>query len=369
MSVQETTLEIHLDNLQHNVRQLKKHLKEGTRFLAVVKANSYGNSSVAVAQYLEKKDLADEFAVAFTSEGIELRKAGVTRPILIFHPQLVDFEDIVRYNLEPTLYSKRLITHFIDFAKEKQLHQYPFHLKCNSGMNRLGFSVEEIDEICELLKEQEELKVRTAFSHLLASEDLQARPFMEKQIALFKAFQKKLENHFSHKIIYHNCNTSGILNYPEAHFDMVRSGIGMYGFANDPRLQKDFKPITTLKSIISQIHTIEKGDYVGYNFGFQAQKPMEIATISVGHADGLNRIYGKEVGFVFIKDKKCPIVGNVCMDMIMVDITGLGCEEGEEVVIFDKRHTSETLAETAKTISYELITSLSRRIKRVFIED
>ena len=145
MSVQETTLEIHLDNLQHNVRQLKKHLKEGTRFLAVVKANSYGNSSVAVAQYLEKKDLADEFAVAFTSEGIELRKAGVTRPILIFHPQLVDFEDIVRYNLEPTLYSKRLITHFIDFAKEKQLHQYPFHLKCNSGMNRLGFSVEEID--------------------------------------------------------------------------------------------------------------------------------------------------------------------------------------------------------------------------------
>ena len=369
MSVQETTLEIHLDNLQHNVLQLKKHLKEGTRFLAVVKANSYGNSSVAVAQYLEKKDLADEFAVAFTSEGIELRKAGVTRPILIFHPQLVDFEDIVRYNLEPTLYSKRLITHFIGFAKEKQLHQYPFHLKCNSGMNRLGFSVEEIDEVCELLKGHEELKVRTAFSHLLASEDLQARPFMEKQIALFKAFQKKLENHFSHKIIYHNCNTSGILNYPEAHFDMVRSGIGKYGFANDPRLQKDFKPITTLKSIISQIHTIQKGDYVGYNFGFQAQKPMEIATISVGHADGLNRIYGKEVGFVFIKDKKCPIVGNVCMDMIMVDITGLGYKEGEEVGIFDERHTSETLAETAKTISYELITSLSRRIKRVFIED
>lgn len=177
-----------------------------------------------------------------------------------------------------------------------------------------------------------------------------------------------MEAHFSHKIIYHNCNTSGILNYPEAHFDMVRSGIGMYGFANDPRLQKDFKPITTLKSIISQIHTIKAGDYVGYNFGFQAQKPMEIATISVGHADGLNRIYGKEVGFVFIKDKRCPIVGNVCMDMIMVDITGLGCQEGDEVVIFDQRHTSETLAETAQTISYELITSLSRRIKRVFIQ-
>ena len=235
-------------------------------------------------------------------------------------------------------------------------------------MNRLGFSVEEIDEICELLKGHPELKVRTAFSHLLASEDLEARPFMKKQIALFREFQKKLEAHFSHKIIYHNCNTSGILNYPEAHFDMVRSGIGMYGFANDPRLQKDFKPITTLKSIISQIHTIKAGDYVGYNFGFQAQKPMEIATISVGHADGLNRIYGKEVGFVFIKDKRCPIVGNVCMDMIMVDITGLGCQEGDEVVIFDQRHTSETLAETAQTISYELITSLSRRIKRVFIQ-
>ena len=368
MSVQETTLEIHLDNLQHNVRQLKKHLKPGTRFLAVVKANSYGNSSVEVAKYLEKNDLADEFAVAFTSEGIELREAGVTRPILVFHPQLVDFEQLVQYDLAPTLYSKRLITDFIDFAQQKGLHQYPFHLKCNSGMNRLGFSVEEIDEICELLKGNPELKVRTAFSHLLASEDLEARPFMEKQIALFREFQKKLEAHFSHKIIYHNCNTSGILNYPEAHFDMVRSGIGMYGFANDPHLQKDFKPITTLKSIISQIHTIKAGDYVGYNFGFQAQKPMEIATISVGHADGLNRIYGKEVGFVFIKDKRCPIVGNVCMDMIMVDITGLGCQEGDEVVIFDQRHTSETLAETAQTISYELITSLSRRIKRVFIQ-
>ena len=149
---------------------------------------------------------------------------------------------------------------------------------------------------------------------------------------------------------------------------MVRSGIGMYGFANDVRLQKDFKPITILKSIISQIHTIQEGEYVGYNFGFQAQKTMEIATISVGHADGLNRIYGKEVGFVFIKDKKCPIVGNVCMDMIMVDITGMCCDEGDEVIIFDERHTSETLAEKAQTISYELITSLSRRIKRVFIE-
>lgn len=368
MSVQETTLEIRLDNLQHNVLQLKKYLKADTQFLAVVKANSYGNSSVAIAKYLEKKNLADYFAVAFTSEGIELRKAGVTKPILIFHPQLIDFEDIIHYNLEPTLYSKRLIIHFIDFAKKKNLYEYPFHLKCNSGMNRLGFSVEEIDDICEIIKKQNNIKVKTAFSHLLASEDLEARSFMEKQISIFKDFQKKLETHFSHKIIYHNCNTSGILNYPEAHFDMVRSGIGMYGFANDTRLQKDFKPITILKSIISQIHHIQAGDYVGYNFGFQAPKAMKIATISVGHADGLNRIYGKGVGFVFIKDKKCPIVGNVCMDMIMTDITGLDCDEGDEVIIFDERHTSETLAETAQTISYELVTSLSRRIKRIFIE-
>ena len=235
-------------------------------------------------------------------------------------------------------------------------------------MNRLGFSVEEIEEICQLLEGESSIKVKTAFSHLLASEDLEARPFMERQITIFKEFQKKLEQHFSHKIIYHNCNTSGILNYPEAHFDMVRSGIGMYGFANDISLQKDFKPITILKSIISQLHKIQAGDYVGYNFGFQAQKPMCIATISVGHADGLNRIYGKEVGFVYIKDKKCPIVGNVCMDMIMVDVTEISCQEGDEVVIFDERHTSEVLAEAAQTISYELITSLSHRIKRVYIE-
>lgn len=370
MKVTETTLEIRLDNLADNVRFLRSRTKAGTLFLAVVKAFSYGNNSCEIAKFLEETHLVDYFAVAFVSEGIALREAGVRTPILVLHPQLSHFRDMVAYRLEPSLYSMRMLKGFIDFAKENNLCEYPIHLKCNSGMNRLGFSLSEMEEVCQRIAPQKELYLKSSFSHLVASEDksLVSQDFIRKQIQRFIEFQQVILKHFSHKVLFHNCNTSGILNYPEAHFDMVRSGIGMYGFANDETLQKHFKPITTLKTIISQIHEINSEDFVGYNFGFQAKKKMRTATLSVGHADGLHRIYGKEVGFVFIQGQKAPILGNVCMDMLMVDVTDISCEEGDEVIVFDEKHTAETLAETAKTISYELITSLSHRIKRVFIK-
>lgn len=365
--VQQTTLEIRLDNLEQNVRFLKSKLKENTLFMAVVKAFSYGNNHCEIANYLEKKELADYFAVAYASEGIELRKSGIKKPILVLHTQISDFNDITEYHLEPTLYSKRILEAFISFTNGK-LTDYPVHIKCNSGMNRLGFSLSEIEGVCQRLRSEKSVKIKTAYSHLLASEDKNATDFMNHQINQFVEFQNIIKKFFSHKILFHNCNTSGILNYPKAHFDMVRSGIGMYGFGNDPEYQKNFRPITILKTIISQIHDVPKGGFVGYNFGFQAEIPTRTATISVGHADGLNRIYGKGVGFVYINGKKAPIVGNVCMDMLMVNVSEIDCQEGDEVIIFDENHTAEMLAETAQTISYELITSLSRRIKRVYVE-
>ncbi|ATA93080.1 alanine racemase [Capnocytophaga canimorsus] len=367
-SVQETTLEIRLDNLQHNVKFLKSKLKENTLFMAVVKAFSYGNNHCEIAKYLEKKDLVDYFAVAYASEGVELRKSGVTKPILVLHPQVAHFHEIVTYELEPTLYSYRTLDMFLSFAMDNNLDSYPVHIKCNTGMNRLGFLPQQIENVCQILSNKKQIRVRTAYSHLFASEDKNAEDCMQEQIRQFIDCQKVIEKYFSYKVLFHNCNTSGILNYPQAHFDMVRSGIGMYGFGNDAEYQSNFRPITILKSLISQIHDIPKGGYVGYNFGFQADAPTRTATISVGHADGLNRIYGKGIGFVYINDKKAPIVGNVCMDMLMVDITEIDCKEGDEVIIFDEKHTAEILAETAQTISYELITSLSRRIKRVYVE-
>ncbi|GIM53047.1 hypothetical protein CAPN004_20770 [Capnocytophaga cynodegmi] len=367
-SVQETTLEIRLDNLQHNVKFLKSKLKENTLFMAVVKAFSYGNNHCEIAKYLEKKDLADYFAVAYASEGVELRKSGVTKPILVLHPQVTHFQEIVTYELEPTLYSYRTLDMFLSFAMDNNLDSYPVHIKCNTGMNRLGFLPQQIENVCQILSDKKQIRVRTAYSHLFASEDKNAEDCMQEQIHQFIDCQEVIEKYFPYKVLFHNCNTSGILNYPQAHFDMVRSGIGMYGFGNDAEYQPNFRPITILKSLISQIHDIPKGGYVGYNFGFQADTPTRTATISVGHADGLNRIYGKGIGFVYINGKKAPIVGNVCMDMLMVDITEIDCKEGDEVIIFDEKHTAEILAETARTISYELITSLSRRIKRVYVE-
>lgn len=366
--MKETFLDINLDNLTHNVSYLRSLLKKNTRFMAVVKANSYGQEAARIALHLESHALADFLAVAYAYEGVALRKAGVRLPILVLHPQEAHFQDIIDFNLEPTLYSERIIslfTAFLKYSENKIKTPYPVHLKYNSGMNRLGLSLQDAERLLPQISAEMNLKVVSAYSHLVASEDTAARDFILFQIESFKAFQNLVKMHFSHPILFHICNTSGILNYPEAHFDMVRSGIGMYGFANDAKLQKNFKPISTLKTIISQIHTIGKGDFVGYNFGFVSEKEtMRTATISVGHADGISRIYGKEKGYVFIGGKKAPILGNVCMDMLMVDVSEIDCEEGDQVIIFDGQNTAEMLAESAGTISYELITALSRRIKR-----
>ncbi len=364
---QETVLEIDLKALKHNFEHLKSKLQNNTKFLAVVKAFGYGSDSCKVASYLERLG-ADYFAVAYINEGIALREAGITKPILVLHPQAVNFKTLIAYSLEPSLYNMKILKEFIKIASAEKLNNYPVHIKFNTGLNRLGFCEKDVHHIVSEIKRTDAVKIVSVFSHLAASEDLNEKEFTLNQIAIFNRISKKMIGKLSYKPMLHMCNTSGILNYPEAHFDMVRTGIGLYGFGNSDEENKNLAPIATLKTIISQIHNIEEGESVGYNRAFKSNSFLKTATLPIGHADGIGRQYGNGKGFVTIKGKEAPIVGNVCMDMIMVNITHIDCKEGDEVIIFGQDITAEQLAETTNTISYELLTFVSQRVKRVFLE-
>ncbi|WP_340154177.1 alanine racemase [uncultured Winogradskyella sp.] len=363
---QETILEIDLSALTHNFNYLKSKLQPQTKFLAVVKAFAYGSDSVAIAKHLEKLDI-DYFAVAYVKEGVALRDAGIKTPILVLHPQSINFKTLIERCLEPSIYSAHVLDEFIKITETQAQKNYPIHIKFNTGLNRLGFEENEIDTVVSKLKSTASIKVKSLFSHLAASEDAKELDFTNLQIEKFKTIAKKFEDVSGQKPWLHLCNTSGIINYPEAHFNMVRSGIGLYGFGNSVEEDKNLKPIASLKSVISQIHTIEKGETVGYNRAYTSIGTERTATVPIGHADGINRIYGNGNGFVVINGEKAPIIGNVCMDMIMVNITNIDCVEGDEVIIFNSEYRASNLSESAKTISYEIITAVSQRVKRIFL--
>lgn len=363
---QETVLEIDLKALKHNFQHLKSKLNPSTKFLAVVKAFAYGSDACEIANYLQDLNV-DYFAVAYINEGIALRDAGITKPILVLHPQAVNFKVLIKYCLEPSLYNAKILNEFIAVASAEKQTDYPIHIKFNTGLNRLGFWENDVDYIVSKLKETKAIKVTSIFSHLAASEDLNEQDFTLKQIETFKLIYKSFDT-IGYKPMLHICNTSGILNYPDAHLDMVRSGIGLYGFGNSEKENNYLKPIASLKTIISQIHTIEKGESVGYNRAYKSDTFLKTATLPIGHADGISRQYGNGKGFVIINGKKASIVGNVCMDMIMVNVTNIDCNEGDEVIIFDSKTTAEHLAGTTNTISYEIITAISQRVKRVFVK-
>lgn len=367
-SIQETVLEINLAHLSHNFNYLKGKVQTRVKMLSVVKASGYGSDAVVIAKHLEQLG-TDYLAVAYTSEGIALREAGITIPILVFHPQPVNFEQLVQYRLEPSLYSLKILKAFIRKAEELNQNKYPVHIKFNTGLNRIGFWENDVDIIIEKLEATNALKVVSLFSHLAASEDHNERTFTLQQINSFKDIITNMVDGLGYTPIIHQSNTSGILNYPEAHFDMVRTGIGLYGYGNEDVYDSDLKPIASLKSIISQIHSLEPNETVGYNRAYRVKGFMKTATIPIGHADGIGRQFGNQKGFVTIQGKRAYIIGNVCMDMIMVDITTIDCKEGDEVIIFDAEDTAARLAEHAGTISYELLTAIAPRVKRHIVED
>jgi len=359
-----TVLEIDSKSISYNLNYFKSKLFKKTKILVVVKAFGYGASAVKIAKFLEPN--VNYFGVAYLDEGIALRNAGIKTPILVLHPQKATIEKIINFNLEPNIYSINILKAFIEKATQLNLQNYPIHIKFNTGLNRLGFDDNDISEITTLINNQKALKVASVFSHIAASEDLNEREFTLNQISKFNKLSSKLINNLPYIPFKHMLNTSGIINYAkEAQFDMVRLGIGLFGFGNEDKETKKLKNVLTLKSIISQIHTINTGETVGYNRAFKANSTIKTATIPIGHADGISRHFGNEKGFVYINNKKAPIIGNVCMDMIMVNITDINCAEGDEVLVYKNQFHIEELATSTNTISYEILTAISQRIKRV----
>lgn len=361
--VGETTLVLDLLALTHNYNVLRSKIDPDTKFLGVVKAFAYGSDMVAIAKKLEELG-ADYLAVAYVSEGVLLRESNIKLPILVLHPLASNFDDLIANQLEPSIYSINILNQFLDRAKEKKQTDYPIHIKFNTGLNRLGFSEADVDFIVEKTKENGCIKIKSVFSHLVASEDANERVFSLKQISSFKNISDAMTEKLGYAPIRHMLNTSGIINYPEAQFEMVRSGIGLYGYGNQAEVDAQLQPVATLKTIISQIHEIGLDQSVGYNRAFKATCAIKSATLPIGHADGIGRQYGKGKGFVTINGEKAPIIGNVCMDMIMVDVTKIDCQEGDEAIIFGSEKSAEQLASMANTISYEILTAISQRVKR-----
>jgi alanine racemase len=364
----ETVLEINLNAISHNLNFYKSKLKSATKLMVMVKAFGYGNGGFEIAKILEHYKI-DYLGVAFADEGIALKNAGIHLPIMVLNPENTSFSAIIQHQLEPEIYSLKGLHAFIQIAKKHQLVDFPIHIKIDTGMHRLGFESEQITELIAILHQNKSVKVKSILSHMATSDDLEHREFATYQIELFEKLSSKIINELQINPIRHILNTSGISNFPNAQYDMVRLGIGLYGISNDPAEQKYLENVGTLKSIISQIRTIQKEESVGYGRRFVAQKTTKIATIPIGYADGISRQWGNGLGFVSINNQKATIVGSVCMDMLMVDISEIDCKEGDQVIIFGENPTVNYIATQLNTISYEILTSISHRVKRIFYRE
>ena len=361
----ETVLEINLDSISHNLNFFKAKLNPGVKIMVMVKAFGYGNGGLEIAKLLEHHKV-DYLGVAFADEGISLKNGGIKSPIMILNPESTSFPSIIQYQLEPEIYSIKGLNAFLKIAREKNLKDFPIHIKLDTGMHRLGFEENTIDELIATLKGNSTVRIQSILSHMATSDEMKHYDFALSQINLFEKLSSKLISELNINPIRHILNTSGISNFPDAQYNMVRLGIGLYGVSNDPSEQKYLENVSTLKSIISQIRTIPTGDSVGYGRRFMAEKETRIATIPIGYADGISRLWGNQVGYVMIKNQKAFIVGSICMDMLMVDISGIDCKEGDSVIIFGERPTVMEIADALKTIPYEILTSISQRVKRVF---
>ena len=364
----ETVLEINLNAISHNLNYYKSKLKSTTKIMVMVKAFGYGNGGFEIAKLLEHHHV-DYLGVAFADEGITLKNAGIKLPIMVLNPESTSFNAIIQHYLEPEIYSLKGLNSFLQIAKSNQLENYPIHIKLDTGMHRLGFEQENIEALIAILKNNKSVKVKSILSHMATSDSMDNRDFALYQIHLFEKLSSKIISELNITPIRHLLNTSGISNFPEAQLDMVRLGIGLYGVSNDPQEQRFLENVGTLKSIISQLRVINEGESVGYGRRFVAQKKATIATIPIGYADGISRHWGNGVGFVTINGQKATIVGSICMDMLMADVSEIDCHEGDEVILFGENPTVSFIAEKLGTISYEILTSISQRVKRIFYRE
>lgn len=363
-----TFVEINLSAIKHNVQVYKSQLNPSTKMLAMVKAQSYGAGLEKIGLYLEKQGI-DYLGVAYPDEGVELRKAGVKVPILVMNPVDEGFEDCIKYQLEPSVFSFEQLDELLHELIFQGVQNFPIHMKIDTGMRRLGFDFKELPRLMEVIQAQPEISIKGVYSHLADSDNRRDKRFTDLQIRRFIEACNYISANYAGKFITHLLNSEGIANFPEAQFNMVRIGIGMYGVSSNPTLVKKLRPVISWKSTVSQVKQIQKGESVGYSRSFVADKNMEIAIVPVGYADGFRRSLSNGVGSVVINGQICNIIGRVCMDMIMVDVTKKFVKTGDRVELIGDKITLSQFAEKMQTISYELLTSISKRVHRTYIEE
>lgn len=366
LKVHETILEINLNALTDNLNFYRNKLKPETKMVCMVKASAYGAGSFEIAKTLEDHRV-DYLAVAVADEGADLRKAGIGSSIIIMNPEVTAFKTMFDYRLEPEVYSFHLLEELIKAAEREGATNCPIHIKIDTGMHRLGFDPADMPRLIERLKRQSAVIPRSVFSHLVGSDAERFDAFTRHQIETFEQAAAELQAGFSHKILRHICNTAGIQRYPGAQFDMVRLGIGLYGI--DPFTNQMLHNVTTLKTTILQIHDVPADETVGYSRKGVLNRNSRIAALPIGYADGLNRHLGNGKGYCLVNGQKAPYVGNICMDVCMIDVTDIDCKEGDKAIIFGDELPVTVLSDILDTIPYEILTSVSERVKRVYYQD
>ena len=369
----ETVMEIDLNSLVHNLNYFRAKLRSSTKIMVMVKASSYGSGSYEIANALQFHH-ADYLAVAYTDEGIELRRSGLTLPIMVMNPEEQSYDSMIQYQLEPEIYSFRVLGLFDEAVKRNSKlatggKKINIHLKLDTGMHRLGFVEKDINELLVRVRNSRLLSVRSVFSHLVGSDEPEHDEFTRMQISNFSSMCDKISSHFDHPILKHILNSAGITRFTDAQFDMVRLGIGIYGIGADEVEQAQLQNVHTLRTCISQIKQVETGESIGYSRKGKAERNMIIATVPIGYADGLDRRLSNGAGKMFIQGKPAAIVGNVCMDMCMLDITDIPANEGDEVIVFGNVYPVTRFAKDMGTIPYEALTGVSTRVKRIFYQE
>jgi len=305
----------------------------------------------------------DYLAVAYADEGVTLRKAGIKLPIMVMNPETTSFEQILQNNLEPEIYNFFILDHLIKTCNGEKVS---IHIEVDCGMNRLGFDEMEVEQLIACIKQNPNIRLRSVFAHLAASEEKKHDEFTHEQISKFKRISEKVATAFDYPVLKHILNSSGVVRFPEAQFDMVRLGIGLYGVDPSAKIQKQLQQIGTLKTVISQLREIKNYETVGYSRKGKVVHDSKIATVAIGYADGLNRRLGNGKGFMLVNGKHAQIIGSICMDMTMLDVTNIDCKEGDEVIVFGKEIDINDIADKVGTIPYEILTSVSQRVKRVY---
>ena len=364
----QTVLEINLNAITHNLKAYQQMLNPGVKLMAMVKAFSYGSGSFEIANLLQFHKI-DYLAVAYADEGVELRRAGITLPIMVMNAEEATFDMLVQHNLEPELYSFGILNSFEEYLLQGGITNYPVHIKLDTGMHRLGFEAADIQELCKKIAASAAFKIQSVFSHLAASDSPAHDAFTLQQANAFTNACNMLQKNISYPFIKHIANTSAIHRHKQLQFDMVRLGIGLYGVDGNKTMQQQLKNVSTLKTTIAQLKKVKAGESVGYNRSSVAQQDSVIATVRIGYADGYPRNLSNGKGFMWVNGKLAPVTGNVCMDMTMLDATGIDINEGDDVIVFGEQLPVALLANWSGTIAYEILTGISQRVKRVYFEE